>query len=119
MNTCQARKGFLTLSNCENPALTACSNCGRSMCSMHLTPQSGFTMCFDCAAANPDIKEGEHDDLWAHRYRDSYRTDTGYTPMYTSRYHDSYYDSHDRNSFDQRARDAREDQNDRSGFGDS
>ena len=112
MTTCQARRGFLTLSNCENPAITACSGCGRSMCSMHLTPQSGFTMCFDCAVANPNVQQGEYDDLWAHRYRDSYRSST---PMYRSH----YYDSQDRRSFDQHARDAREEQNDRSGFGDS
>jgi len=115
--TCEARKGFLTLSDCQNPPVTQCSNCARSMCSAHLAPQSGFTMCFDCAAANPNMQEGENDELWAHRYRDEYRTSTSYMPMYASGHH--YYDSQDSRSFDERERDAREDETDRGGFGES
>ena len=115
--TCEARKGFLTLSDCQNPAATQCSNCARSMCPAHLAPQSGFTMCFDCAAANQNMQPGENDELWAHRYRDDYRTTTGYTPIYMSRHH--YYDSQDSRSFDQRGPDTLMDDDDRGGFGDS
>ena len=115
--TCEARKGFLTLSDCPNMAVTQCSNCARSMCSTHLAPQSGFSMCFDCAAANPNMQQGENDELWAHRYRDDYRTTTGFTPIYASSHH-RYYDSHDARSFDQE-REPLIDDDDRGGFGDS
>ena len=71
-------------------------------------------MCFDCAAANPNVTEGEHDELWAHRYRDSYRTSTGYVPIDTRR---RDFDSQDARSFDDRDRDLREDDADRGSFG--
>jgi hypothetical protein len=116
MSTCEARKGFLTLSTCENPAVRACAQCGQSMCPTHLTPQSGFTTCFDCAASGSDVREGEYDDVWAHRYRSRYYSSTGYMPMaWSSR----DYDQQDARSFDERERDAAEDENDRRGFGDS
>jgi hypothetical protein len=82
--TCEARKGFLTLSGCENPVASACSNCGRSMCTAHLAPQTGFSMCYDCAAQDQNVQEGEYDDVWSHRYRNDYYSTTGYTPVYSS-----------------------------------
>ena len=103
MGTCMARRGFLTLTDCGNPAMTMCSTCTRPMCTMHLSPQSGFTQCLDCAATQPaaEGEEGEYDGVWAHRYRDEYYSSTGYTPMYSgSRVDDSYYDSQDVRSFD-------------------
>ena len=111
MNTCEAQKGFLTLSRCENPAVTACSNCGRSMCSTHLAPQSGFSMCFDCAANSPEVQEEEYDDVWSNRYRRTYYTSRGYTPR--------EWDRQDAHSFDERQRDAAEDEAERRGFGES
>ena len=118
MSTCEAQKGFLTLSGCENPAVTACSNCGRSMCPTHLAPQSGFTTCLDCAATTTTDQEGEYDEVWSHRYRHSYYASTGYTPMDRSR-SDDYYDSQDAQSFTERERDASEDEVERGGFGES
>jgi hypothetical protein len=115
MNTCEARKGFLTLSNCENPGVTACSNCGRMMCPAHLAPQTGFTMCLDCAATNANVQEtGEYDDVWAHRYRDDYYSSTGYTPVYG--HSRSSFDRYDSQSFDDQDRDLGEDEVDRGGF---
>jgi len=115
MNQCAARKGFLTLSDCGEPATTACSNCGRPMCSAHLSAQSGFTMCLDCAASDQSVQEGEYDGVWRNRYRDTYYTSSGYIPMHRS----TYYDDQDTRSFDGRPRDADEDDVDRAGFGDS
>jgi hypothetical protein len=115
---CEARKGFLTLSHCENPAATTCAHCGRSLCPAHLAPPH-FTTCLDCAATNPQAQgteqqgEGEYDDVWAHRYRSSYYTSTGYVAG------DSYYDSQDARSFDARDGDDFADETERSGFGES
>jgi hypothetical protein len=119
---CQARKGFLTLSGCENPATVACSNCGRMMCTIHLAPQSGFTMCYSCAAtANPQQQqqqqqEGEYDETWAAGYRDSYYSDTGYTPVAGSAY---AFNRHDRSSFSSRTRDQSESETEHGGFEES
>ena len=117
---CEARKGFLTLSHCENPAATTCAHCARSLCPAHLAPPN-FTMCLDCAATNPQAGqdqpqgENEYDDVWAHGYRSSYYTSTGYVPG--SR--DRYYDSQDVRSFDQRDGDDFGDETERGGFGES
>lgn len=109
MGTCMARRGFLTLSDCENPATTMCGTCGRPMCVAHLSPQSGFSTCYDCAATNPTNtqqqgEEGEYDETWSHRYRDDYYSSTGYRPVYSgTRESDTYYDDQDVRSFDNEA----------------
>ena len=108
---CQASKGFLTLSPCENPAVTACAQCGRMMCPAHLAAQTGFSTCLTCAATNPDVQDGEYDGVWASRYRDSYYEDTGYRPVGTS-----HFDRYDSDSFDETQRDFVEDDRERGGF---
>jgi hypothetical protein len=115
---CEARKGFLTLSHCENPAATTCAHCARSLCPAHLAPPH-FTMCLDCAATNPEAGqnepqgEGEYDDVWAHRYRSSYYSSTGYVAG------SSYYDSQDARSFDSTVGDDFGDETEVGGFGES
>lgn len=96
---CAAAKGFLTQSDCGMPASSACSHCGREMCAAHLSPASGFSMCYDCAATQQpqqqqegDTADPDYNDQWAHGYRSSYYTSTGYRP----------YDSTDSRSFDER-----------------
>ena len=122
---CEARKGFLTLSACDNPAATACANCGRSLCPSHLAPP-GFNTCLDCAATQGQNNqqtegegqyEGEYDDVWAHGYRSRYYSSTGYTPGTSSR--DSYYDSQDTRSFDEQQSDDLADDTESGGFGES
>ena len=119
MNTCEARKGFLTLSACENPASSSCAKCGRGMCPAHLAPQTGFSKCYDCAATDTGVQEGEYDEVWSHRYRNDYYRTTGYAPLYSTYYGTGYYDSHDASSFDERDRFAGEDDVEHGGFGDS
>jgi hypothetical protein len=117
---CVAAKGFLTQSNCGAPAASACSHCGRMMCTTHLSPQSGFSMCLDCAATqlpeqpqstqqNPD----EYDGTWARGYRNSYYSSTGYRPYYGGA---GFYDRRDSSSFDERRADTIDDDTERDGF---
>jgi hypothetical protein len=110
---CEGRKGFLTLASCENPGMTPCANCGRTMCTMHLSPQSGFSTCHDCAATNPQQQqqegETEYDDTWAAGYRSTYYSDTGYEPVHG-------FSRHDRSSFTSRTRNVSEDETDQGGF---
>ena len=113
MTTCASRKGFLTLTDCGSPVSRNCSHCSRPMCSQHLAPQSGFSMCFDCAAQQPvpsaegqkpgaTKPDGEYDDTWAHGYRRSYYAATGFVPMaYAGTRVHSYYDSRDSSAFDE------------------
>ena len=60
-------------------------------------------MCYDCAATQPahgqEQRQGgeEYDESWAHGYRASYYSSTGYRPSST-------YDSSDARSFDERHR---------------
>lgn len=96
---CAAAKGFLTQADCGAPAASACSHCGRPMCTAHLSPASGFSMCYDCAATQQPQQQDqqqqqdvEYDDTWAHGYRSSYYSSTGYRP----------YDSSDTQSFHDR-----------------
>lgn len=100
---CSAAKGFLTQFPCGAPAASACSNCGRPMCTAHLSPASGFSTCYDCAATQQPQREQaenepvEYDDTWAHGYRASYYSSTGYRPA------GSGYDSTDARAFDEPA----------------
>lgn len=113
---CQAAKGFLTQSDCGGPAATMCANCHRPMCTVHLSPQSGFTMCLDCAATQQPEQQPneqtEYDDTWAHGYRNTYYSSTGYRPYYGS----SSYDRNDAQSFDSRSNDTFGDETERDGF---
>jgi hypothetical protein len=113
---CTAQKGFLTLAACGNGASSACSQCGRPMCTAHLSPTTGFSTCYDCAATQPakreeGTEEGEYDETWAHGYRSSYYSDSGYRP--SSR---SSYDSSDRSAFDDRHDDGFGDDQETGGF---
>jgi hypothetical protein len=114
---CQASKGFLTLSDCGNPATSACSHCGRTLCMAHLSPTSGFSMCYDCAATQQQPRdetaaEPEYDDTWAHGYRSSYYSSSGYSPRRSS----NAYDSNDARSFDERGSDSFDDDERSGGF---
>ena len=112
---CAAAKGFLTQADCGLPAASACSHCGRPMCTAHLSPASGFSMCHDCAATQQrpeggEEGEAEYDDTWAHGYRASYYSSTGYRP------YGSTYDSTDSRGFDERGGAEFEDEERGAGF---
>lgn len=112
--TCEAMKGFLTQGVCGAPAATQCSHCARTMCTAHLSPATGFSMCFDCAATQQpqqqqqDQTATDYDDTWAHGYRTSYYASTGYRG--------SSYDRGDVRSFDERGSNALDDEHPRDGF---
>jgi hypothetical protein len=79
------------------------------MCPAHLSPASGFSMCYDCAATQQpqqqqqegEAAEPEYDDTWAHGYRASYYSSSGYRPHSSS----GTYDGTDARSFDQQGGD--------------
>jgi hypothetical protein len=116
MSTCVARKGFLTLSDCGEPAVRACSNCGQSMCSRHLSSKSGFTKCLDCTAKSEPEVAGQYDDVWARRYRNTFYASTGFLPVYGA---SRLYDQRDVGSFDSTPSDLLDDDVERDRFLDS
>src|SRR5437870_3742568 len=61
---CMAKRGLLTLRDCDNAEARNCANCGRPMCHEHLSARSGYTNCLECAAADPD-KDHQFDAEWA------------------------------------------------------
>lgn len=50
MSGCECKSGFFTLRDCDGAPAGACSACGRTACTRHLSPASGFTQCLDCHA---------------------------------------------------------------------
>ena len=76
---CKAKNGFFSLRDCGAPANNSCVDCKRAMCSLHLSPASGFTRCLDCEARNPTkdpqdptkpvVDDDAYDDPgWSYRY---------------------------------------------------
>ena len=112
MEHCRAKRGFFSLRDCGEMAVKQCALCGRPVCSMHLSPPSGFTNCLDCegrASERQVLDKNQQqapadqpldDPTWSYRYRDRYYSRSGYAPVYTGRYYDSYYDRYDTRSFD-------------------
>jgi hypothetical protein len=112
---CTATTGFLTLGSCGNLAVRSCTQCGRPTCTPHLSPTSGFSMCYSCAATQPAQEKGEdeeevYDESWVQGYRSSYYSETGYSGARST------YDRSDGSSFDHRADDGFDNEDDSGGF---
>lgn len=76
MGTCEARRGFLVLSNCDQPATTMCAQCGRPTCMLHLSPTSGFLSCLDCwGHGSTSVNDTPEES--AYRYRTDYWNNHG------------------------------------------
>jgi hypothetical protein len=126
MSGCECKSGFFSLRDCDGAPAGACSECGRSACTRHLSPASGFTQCLDChARAEQQPQEGQAatgeealDDEWTYGARHRYWT-SGYSPVYTGSHHHRYYDSYDTRSFDETGAEAVEEDRGSAGFGDS
>jgi hypothetical protein len=123
MDTCVARRGFLTLRDCGQPSGQLCITCQRPMCTEHLSSASGFQECLDCFARSEQSKDIDATDTaYAYRYRNDYYASSHYAPVYFGSYSDSYYDDLDVRSFDDNVNAGALDDDDggeRAGFGDS
>ncbi len=126
MSGCECKGGFFTLRDCDGAPAGACSECGRTVCTRHLSPASGFTQCLDChARAEQQPREGQAatgeealDDEWTYGARHRYWS-SGYGPVYTGSHHSRYYDGYDTRSFDTTADADVETDEGGAGFGDS
>jgi len=123
---CMAKRGLLTLRDCENPEARNCANCGRPMCNEHLSARSGHTTCLECAAADPD-KDHQYDAEWASGYRREYYRRSGYAPILfggaaalgAAALAGAYWDHVDRRAFRNRVAGTFDEDDARAGFGDS
>ena len=50
MRGCECKSGFFSLRDCDGAPAGSCSSCSRTICTRHLSPASGFTLCLDCHA---------------------------------------------------------------------
>lgn len=131
MTGCDLKSGFFSLRDCDGAPAGACSECGRTACTRHLSPASGFTKCLDCWARSsqqgpqeegrPADAVGEDaalDDQWTYGYRHRFYA-AGYHPLYTGSHYSRYYDSYDTRSFDETHAGEPDDAERAAGFGDS
>ena len=127
MTGCDCKSGFFSLRDCDGAPAGACSACGRSACTRHLSPASGFSQCLDCHARAEQQPEGTGtaaagdpalDDEWTYGARHRFDS-SGYRPLYTGSHHDRYYDSYDTRSFDEPGSGEAEVDEGGAGFGDS
>ena len=123
---CMAKRGLLTLRDCDNAEERNCTNCGRPMCREHLSARSGYTKCLECAAADPD-KDQQYDAEWASGYRREYYRRSGYAPMLfgaaaalgAAGLAGAYWDHVDQRAFRSRTAGMIDDEDRAAGFGDS
>lgn len=98
MSRCQAKKGFFTLRDCSGTAAGDCRQCGRHICSDHLSAEDP-QVCKECMGK---MRDREYDDdEWFYSYRHVYYTEHHYNPIYFG-HHYRYYDDYDVRSFDSR-----------------
>jgi hypothetical protein len=134
LDNCACKRGFFTLRDCENPAAATCDICSRRVCSKHLAPRVGATVCVECAAkqeeegvvtpaggkpsgkqpADQPMETEEDVTYQAARYRSRYYRSYGYEPMWWGSY-DPYWSGYGYRWYD----DPYDDDDDGGGFGDS
>lgn len=71
MNVCAQRTGFLTLTTCTEPAVSACMLCGKQICASHLLMKHEGPQCPDCAVVGMDADEASRRGLDSSYYRHS------------------------------------------------
>ena len=115
IDRCACKRGFFTLRDCANGAVTSCSACSRRVCQDHLA-QTG--LCVECAAKRQEesaLEEGAT--LTAVRYRTRWYDSRGYSPVWWATY-DPYWSGADYRWYDEGSG-SYEDDDDGGGFGDS
>lgn len=66
MTGCECKSGFFSLRDCDGAPAGSCSECGRTVCSRHLSPASAFSRCLDCharAVQQPGEEQGRREKM--------------------------------------------------------
>jgi hypothetical protein len=114
IDRCACKRGFFTLRDCANGAVTSCSTCTRRVCADHLA-QPG--LCVECAAKQQEVAElDEAPTLTAVRLRRSWYDSRDYSPVWWATY-DPYWSDSDYRWYDEGTGGYEDD--DGGGFGDS
>ena len=90
MNICAHRTGFLTLTTCNEPAVSTCMLCGKQICANHLLMKHDGPHCPDCAVVGMDADEASRHGLHSSYYRHSVGSHSD-----TTSYSSSDYESFD------------------------
>jgi hypothetical protein len=112
LDLCACKRGFFTLRNCANGAVSSCTQCTRRICEEHMAPEH---LCVECAAKrDEDVALDEDATGYAVRARHRWYRSGGYDPVYwgTS---DPYWHDSDYRWYD----DPGDQDDDGGGFGDS
>ncbi len=100
-DTCRYKRGFLFLRDCAEPAVGACSICGRPICLAHQAPSTDGSMaCLECAATDQredPLSVNEETDNIESRRTGIY-SELAYEPSYDG--HHRYYSDADFRTFD-------------------
>ncbi|MDA0183151.1 hypothetical protein OJ997_22770 [Solirubrobacter phytolaccae] len=110
LDLCSCKRGFFTLRDCANSAVTSCSACSRRICAEHIT-QAG--LCVECVAKrSEDAALDETSTTYAIRSRQRWYGSSNYSPVWwgTS---DPYWNDTDYRWYEGN------DDDDGGGFGDS
>jgi len=102
LDLCACKRGFFTLRNCANGAVTSCSMCTRRICEEHMAPDN---VCVECAAKRDEEREVEPGRIdlaptrSAVRYRRGWYSSSGYEPIWWATY-DPYWSDTDYRWYD-------------------
>jgi len=96
MKKCAVKRGFFTLSDCEQQAVAVCEQCQRPACQTHLAKT--FGLCKECQVLQDELNNTlkPHD---VFKTRREYYLD-GYQPIYIGRQLSDYYDSYEIRAFE-------------------
>lgn len=110
---CYFKKGFLTLKQCNAPAMGNCSISGKPVCAAHSVqlPDDKIVALDRISELPPElrkiveeaIEETDHPNQgssWAYQNRRSWYSQYGYTPFYVGTYAYYRYDDYDTRGFD-------------------
>jgi hypothetical protein len=100
-SACHAKKGLLFLRDCGDPAVDACSLCGRPVCHIHRIVDAQGVLCPECHGRDADDDDDDDMDEDApdkSRVRNRYYDRFNYTPYYYGDSH--YYSDRDYRTFD-------------------
>jgi hypothetical protein len=124
MNPCAAKRGIFTLRDCELPAITDCSDCGKPLCGEHAVWIEQVAYCNPCSM-NRGQNTGDSDSNdwestgWSGRWRDNYHRQQNYHAIYYGDAGDAAFSDEDHAAFDDRPEAALAGDDEATGFSDS
>ena len=90
---CRFQRGFFVLRACDRPSMATCTKCGHAACNLHLSFNSNYSVCLECASSQKNFSHDYDHNDWLYSFRNTFYLH-GYEPF--------TYGLRDYNSFDSR-----------------